>query len=249
MSALALAILLRERLGLESIIHCTTRDRNLMALQAELLGAHALGVRNVLALTGDPPSVGNYPNATGVWDVDSIGLIGILTRLNQGVDWAGSSIGRAAAFSIGCALNPTAEDPQHELERFRRKLEAGAHFAMSQPIYALDQLLRFLDLSGPLPVPLLLGVMPLQSYKHAEFLHNELPGVSIPEDVRERMRRAGEHGLEEGAAHARELLEAARPHVQGVYIMPSFHRYELAAELVRGLRQTAAAVVRPAVRG
>jgi homocysteine S-methyltransferase len=237
MSALALALLLRERLGLESIIHCTTRDRNLMALQSELLGAHALGVRNVLALTGDPPAVGNYPHATGVWDVDSAGLVRILKRMNQGLDWAGNSIGRAARFTVGCALNPMAEDPDQELERFRRKLEAGADFAMSQPIYALDQLLGFLDRSGPLPVPLLLGVMPLQSYKHAEFLHNELPGVTIPVHVRERMRRAGERGLEEGAAHARELLEAARPYVAGVYLMPSFHRYEMAAELVRGMQQ------------
>ncbi len=241
MSALALALLLKERLGLESIIHFTTRDRNLMALQSELLGAHALGIRNVLALTGDPPAVGNYPHATGVWDVDSAGLVSILKRMNQGLDWAGNSIGRAAAFTVGCALNPTAEDPRRELERFKRKVDAGADFAMSQPIYALDQLLRFLDLSGPLPIPLILGIMPLQSYKHAEFLHHELPGVTIPADVRERMRQAGEHGLEEGAAQARELLEAARPYVQGVYIMPSFHRYEMAAELVRSLRAPAAA--------
>ncbi len=241
MSALALALLLKERLGLESIIHFTTRDRNLMALQSELLGAHALGIRNVLALTGDPPAVGNYPHATGVWDVDSAGLVSILKRMNQGLDWAGNSIGRAAAFTVGCALNPTAEDPRRELERFKRKVDAGADFAMSQPIYALDQLLRFLDLSGPLPIPLILGIMPLQSYKHAEFLHHELPGVTIPADVRERMHQAGEHGLEEGAAQARELLEAARPYVQGVYIMPSFHRYEMAAELVRSLRAPAAA--------
>jgi 5,10-methylenetetrahydrofolate reductase len=239
MSSLALAILLRERLGMESIIHFTTRDRNLMALQSELLGAHALGVRNVLALTGDPPAIGNYPHATGVWDVDSAGLVRILKQMNQGLDWAGNSIGRSAAFTVACALNPTAEDPALEFERFKRKVDAGADFAMSQPIYALDQLLRFLDRSGPLSIPLLLGIMPLQSYKHAEFLHHELPGVTIPDDVRERMRRAGERGLEEGAAHARELLTAARPYVQGVYLMPSFHRYEMAADLANGLRQPA----------
>src|SRR5436305_1583273 len=162
MGCIALARLIQDHLGIESIIHFTTRDRNLMALQSELLGAHALGVRNVLALTGDPPAVGSYPHATGVWDVDSVGLISILKRMNEGHDWSGNSIGREAAFTVACAVNPTADDLDQEIERFRRKVDAGADFAMSQPLYALDQLLRFLDRAGDLRVPLLLGIMPLQ---------------------------------------------------------------------------------------
>jgi homocysteine S-methyltransferase len=233
MSCLAAADLVQRTTGLEAIVHFTTRDRNLMALQSELIGAHAVGIRNVLALTGDPPRLGDYPNATGVWDVDSIGLIGILKALNEGRDWAGTSIGRKASFFVGAAINPTADDLDKELERFRRKLDAGADFAMSQPLYDLETLAMFLDRAGPLKVPLLLGIMPVQSFKHAEFLHNEVPGIVIPEALLERMRRAGERGMAEGVAQAQEFLAQARPLVQGVYFMPSFGRYELVAELVR----------------
>ncbi len=235
MSCIALAVLIQRQTGLDTIIHFTTRDRNLMALQSELLGAHALGIRNVLALTGDPPRVGNYPNATGVWDVDSIGLVKVLRQLNEGLDWAGNSIGRPASFEIACAVNPVAEDLELELDRFRRKMEAGAHFAMTQPLYDLEQLEQFVDRVGPLPIPLILGVMPLQSHKHAEFLHNELPGVSIPAAIRERMRQAGERGQAEGILQAQEFLSAAQRHVQGVYFMPSFGRYEMVGELVKVL--------------
>jgi methionine synthase / methylenetetrahydrofolate reductase (NADH) len=235
MSCIALAVLIQRQTGLDTIIHFTTRDRNLMALQSELLGAHALGIRNVLALTGDPPRVGNYPNATGVWDVDSIGLVKVLRQLNQGLDWAGNSIGRPASFEIACAVNPVAEDLELEIDRFRRKIEAGAHFAMTQPLYDLEQLEQFIGRVGPLPIPLILGVMPLQSHKHAEFLHNELPGVSIPATIRERMRRAGERGQAEGILQAQEFLSAAQRHVQGVYFMPSFGRYEMVGELVKVL--------------
>ena len=235
MSCIALAVLIQRQTGLDTIIHFTTRDRNLMALQSELLGAHALGIRNVLALTGDPPRVGNYPNATGVWDVDSIGLVQVLRQLNEGRDWAGNSIGRPASFEIACAVNPVADDLELELDRFRRKMEAGAHFAMTQPLYDLEQLEQFIDRVGPLPIPLILGVMPLQSHKHAEFLHNELPGVSIPAAIRERMRQAGERGQAEGILQAQEFLSAAQRHVQGVYFMPSFGRYEMVGELVKVL--------------
>lgn len=237
MSCIALAVLIQQQAQLDTIIHFTTRDRNLMALQSELLGAHALGIRNILALTGDPPRMGNYPNATGVWDVDSIGLVEILKRLNQGLDWAGNSIGRPAAFQVACAVNPVAADLDLELTRFRRKIEAGADFAMTQPLYDLEQLASFLDRIGKPPIPLILGIMPLQSYKHAEFLHNELPGVSIPAPVRERMRRAGERGIAEGIAQAQEFLSEAQRHVQGIYLMPSFGRYEMVAELVKVLNR------------
>jgi homocysteine S-methyltransferase len=235
MSCLAAARLVQETTGVETIIHFTTRDRNLMALQSELVGAHATGIRNVLALTGDPPSLGDYPNATGVWDVDAIGLIAILKRLNEGRDYAGTSIGRRASFFVGCAVNPTASDVPKELDRFQRKLDAGADFVMSQPLYDMDTLECFLDRVGTIPIPMLLGIMPVQSYKHAEFLHNEVPGIVIPPGLLERMRRAGEAGIAEGIAQAQEFVAKAKPLVQGVYFMPSFGRYEMVSELVKAL--------------
>jgi methionine synthase / methylenetetrahydrofolate reductase(NADPH) len=236
MSALALAVMIRQQVGIDTLIHFTSRDKNLMALQAELIGAHALGVRNIIALTGDPPTVGDYPSATGVWDVDSIGLIRILRRLNEGYDWLGTSIGRPATFTIACAVNPSAEDLEQELERFRQKIEAGAHLAMSQPLYDRGTLERFFERTGPLPIPFLLGVLPLQSSRHAEFMHNEVPGIVVPQALRDRMRHAGENGIAEGLEQARKLLADTRDLVQGVYLMPSFGRYEMVAELVRGLR-------------
>lgn len=233
MSALAVGFLISRQVGLETILHFTTRDRNLMAIQSELLGAHAVGIRAILALTGDPPRLGDYPGATAVYDVDSIGLIRILKRLNEGHDGRGASIGEPTSFLVGCALNPNAEDLELELDRFRRKLEAGADFVMTQPVYDVETLLGTLDRIGKVNIPIILGVLPLQSSRHAEYLHNEVPGITIPEPVRERMRLAGERGMEEGVALARELLREARPYVQGAYLMPSFGRYEQCAEILR----------------
>jgi homocysteine S-methyltransferase len=236
MSALSLAIMIRQQVGIDTLIHFTSRDKNLMALQAELIGAHALGIRNIIALTGDPPRIGDYPSATGVWDVDSIGLIKILQRLNEGYDWLGTSIGKPANFTIACAVNPSAEDLDHEIDRFKQKIEAGADVAMSQPLYDLKTLERFFEKTGPLPIPFLLGVLPLQSSRHAEFMHNEVPGIVVPQQLRDRMRAAGENGIAEGLTQSRELLNDTRHLVQGVYLMPSFGRYEVVAELVRWLR-------------
>ncbi len=235
MSALSMAKLIQDRADVETIIHFTTRDRNLMALQSELIGAHAMGVRNVLALTGDQPTLGDYPDATGVWDVDSIGLVGTLSRLNAGVDRAGRSVGAQAGFCIGCAVDPTAEDLDEHIERFWRKLEAGAHFVMSQPLYDIEALHSFLDRIGPLPVPFLLGVLPLQSFKHADYMHNEVPGIRVPEGVRRAMHDAGSAGLSEGIRLAQEFVDAAQERVQGIYLMPSFGRYEQCAEVIDAL--------------
>jgi 5,10-methylenetetrahydrofolate reductase len=235
MGCISLALHIQRRVGLDTIIHFTTRDRNLMALQSELLGAHSHGIRNILALTGDPPRMGNLPQAKAVWDVDAIGLIKILKRMNEGQDWAGNSIGMQAQFFVGCAVNPVADDLELELDRFHRKLEAGADYVMCQPLYDMEQLTSFLDRVGKIPVPFLLGVMPLQSYRHAEFLHNELPGVSIPDRLRERMREAGEQGIQEGIRQSQELLSAAQAYCDGTYLMPSFGRYEMVAELVKVL--------------
>jgi methionine synthase / methylenetetrahydrofolate reductase(NADPH) len=243
MGAFAVAFGIQHDLDLECLVHCTTRDRNLMALESELLGAHALGVRNIIALTGDPPRVGDYPNGTGVWDVDSIGLIDILTRLNRGEDQSGSPIGQAAGFTIACALDPTAADAASEWDRLERKLAAGAHLVMTQPLYSVRQVERMLDEArrrfgqGGFPVPVLLGVLPLVSVRHAEFLHNEVPGITIPDDARAAMHAAGERGSELGIEMADELLASVEGELAGTYIMPSFGRYEQCAGLVRRIRE------------
>jgi homocysteine S-methyltransferase len=242
MGCMAVAFGIQHDLDLECLVHFTTRDRNLMALESELLGAHALGVRDILALTGDPPRVGDYPTGTGVWDVDSAGLIRILARLNRGEDGAGSPIGQRAGFTIACALDPTAADQDREWDRLTAKLEAGAHLVMTQPLYSVDQVQAMLDRArrrfgqGGFPVPVLLGVLPLQSGRHAEFLHNEVPGITIPDEIRAAMGGAGDRAAEVGLELALDLLLAVGPLVAGTYIMPSFGRYEQAAELVRRTR-------------
>jgi len=249
MGAMAVAFAIQHDLDLECVVHLTTRDRNLMALESELLGAHALGVRNILALTGDPPRIGDYPTGTGVWDVDSVGLVAILGRLNRGEDQAGSPIGQRAGFTIACALDPTAADPATEWNRLERKLAAGAHLVMSQPLYSVEQVEGLLAEArrrfGPagLPVPLLLGVLPLVSARHAEFLHNEVPGITIPEAARKAMRAAGERGSEVGIEMADALVAAVEGEVAGTYIMPSFGRYEQCAGLVRRIRERQGAPV------
>ena len=243
MGAMAVAFGIQHDLDLECVVHLTTRDRNLMALESELLGAHALGVRNVLALTGDPPRVGDYPTGTGVWDVDSVGLVSVLARLNRGEDQAGSPIGQRAGFTIACALDPTAADAAAEWDRLERKLDAGAHVVMTQPLYAASQVEAMLAEArrrfGPrgFPVPVLLGVLPLVSARHAEFLHNEVPGIVIPDQARAAMHAAGERGSEVGIEMADGLLEAVEAEVAGTYIMPSFGRYEQCAGLVRRVRE------------
>ena len=240
MGCISLAVMIQQQVGLETIIHFTTRDRNLMALQSDLIGAHALGIRNVIALTGDPPRLGDYPNATAVYDIDSIGLIKIIRRLNEGRDWAGTSIGSNADFHVAGALDMMwANSDPHELERFHRKLQAGADFVMTQPIYDAAVLREFLqkygDQYGAVEKPIILGVLPLMSSKHAEFLHNEVPGITLTDESRRRMQDAGERGVEEGIKLAQELLIEAKDFVAGAYLMPSFGRYEVCGELVKVL--------------
>lgn len=241
MGAMAVAFGIQHDLDLECLVHLTTRDRNLMALESELLGAHALGVRDILALTGDPPRIGDYPTGTGIWDIDSTGLIGVIQRLNRGEDQAGKPIGAPAGFTVACALDPTAGDLEHELDRLTGKIEAGADLIMTQPIYAREQWDRLMERASRrwgdrLPRPVLLGVLPLHTSRHAEFLHHEVPGITIPDRVRTAMATAGDRGAEVGLELAAELLAEMRPLVAGTYVMPSFGRYEQSAELVRRLR-------------
>ncbi len=235
MSALAMCFLIQQHVGIETIIHFTTRDRNLVGVQADLIGAHAMGVRNILALTGEPPR-GDYPNVTAVYDVDSVGLMRIIKRFNEGLDLAGKSIGNPARFLIGGALDMNPEALDRELPRLERKLEAGVDFLMTQPIYEAEVLDAFERRVGRLPVPILLGILPLQSFRHAEFLHNEVSGITIPQWVRERMQAAGNAGREEGLRLARDLLLALLDRIEGAYFMPSFGRYEVVAALVREVR-------------
>jgi homocysteine S-methyltransferase len=238
MSPLAFALLIQQRVGLETIVHFTTRDRNIAALQADLIGAHVWGLRNIFCLRGDPPSGGGYARAVAVWDISPVGLIRVLKGLNEGMDWVGNSVGQPTSFFIGAAANPSAASLEAEMKLLRRKLAAGADFIMTQAVYDVEALDRFLKAASRLKAPILLGVMPLHSLRHAEFLQNELVGIIVPEPVRERMRRAGESGLEEGMALARELIDAARGRVQGVYLMPSFGRYDVAAQLLGELRKS-----------
>lgn len=240
MSAIAGSLLVAHATGISPILHYTTRDRNLMGIQSDLLGAHALGIRNVLALTGDAPGLGDYAHATAVFDVDSIGLIEILTGLNEGRDIGGNPIGQPTEFTIGAALNLNAETPEQletEISRFRRKLEAGAHFVMTQPVYEPDPYMNMLDRLGGIPVPVLLGVMPLHSFKHAEYLHNEVPGISVPKHIRERLAAAGDDGERVGLELAAEVMRQTEPYVAGYYLVPSFGRTEGIAALVETLRK------------
>jgi homocysteine S-methyltransferase len=236
MAVLPTALLVREATGLDINMHFTCRDRNLMGIQADLLGAHALDIRNILAMTGDPPRTGDYANATAVFDVDGIGLIEILRRMNEGLDATGNGIGDPTAFCIGAALNPVADDPARERERFSRKVQAGARWVQTQPVYDLEQLDRFLEPGGGSPVPLLVGILPLHSFRHAEFLHHEVPGITIPDAVRARLRDAGDHALAVGIEIAQGLVHAVRGRYAGAYLMPSFGRFEVVAEVLDALR-------------
>ncbi len=238
MSALALCLLIQQQVGIETILHLTTRDRSLMGLQADLIGAHALGVRNIIALTGDPPSLGDTRDSTAVYDVDSIGLAKIISQFNQGLDRSGKPFGGRSAFTIIVASDPTRADLIQEVDRFHKKVSAGAHLTMTQPIFDATLWRRFYRLyeerHGPFPVPVLIGVLPLQSHRHASFLHNEVPGITIPEAALQRMEAAGADGRKEGVKMAQELLLELMtlPKVQGVYLMPSFGRYEVACEVL-----------------
>jgi len=242
MSCVSLAYLIKEKVGIETILHFTCRDRNLMGLQSDLLGVHAVGIHNILAVTGDPPVLGDYPQATAVYDVDSIGLVKIVNRLNRGTDWAGNSIGSPTFFCVGVAVNPNADDLKREIDRFERKVEAGADFAFTQPLYDLKILEQFLQKVSHIKIPIFLGVLPLRSYKHAEFMHYEVPGINVPEKVRERMKKAKDRSAQVGTSVAKEILEQAKGIVDGVYLMPSFGRFEVISEVLEGFIPSGTAI-------
>jgi methionine synthase I (cobalamin-dependent)/5,10-methylenetetrahydrofolate reductase len=233
MNPLPLCHMITEELGMDVILHFTCRDRNLLALQSDLLGAYTLGIRNVLALTGDPPSVGDYPYATAVFEVDSKGLLEIMRTLNNGSDLAGNPLGQAPGFCMGVACNPASDNVDREIERLLEKVEAGAHFIQTQPIYDIVLLEHFLKRAAGIRVPFIVSLLPLYNIRHAEFLHNEVPGIIIPEKIRDRMRRVGKaEGPREGVAVARELVKEIRQLANGICLMPPFRKYEMAIQII-----------------
>jgi homocysteine S-methyltransferase len=238
MSAQSLCVLMQTKVGVDTILHYTCRDRNLLGIQSDLLGAYALGLRNILAITGDPPKLGDYPDATAVYDVDSIGLIRIMDHLNHGRDLAGNAIGPPLGIHIGCGADPSKPDLEKEVRRLEEKVKAGAEYVMTQPVYDPKTVETFLGMIRHLHIPVLIGILPLYSHKNAEFLHNEVPGMTIPEDIRERMRQAGsgEDAQAEGVRIAQEALIAVRDLVQGAYVMPPFNKVDLAVRVIEVLR-------------
>ena len=234
MGVVPAALLVEREVGLETVFHYTCRDRNMLGMLSDLLGAAAGGLRNVLIVTGDPPTAGPYPDATAVFDIDSIGLTNVVRRLNQGLDPGGTSIGEPTRFVIGVAANQGAIDRERELERFRWKVEAGAEFAVTQPVFDAGELAEFLERIAPWRIPVLAGIWPLTSLRNAEFLANEVPGARVPEAVLERMRRAEAGGPEEAHAEgiriAQEVLDAVRGMVQGVQVSTPGGRIEVALE-------------------
>ncbi len=229
MSALALAIQIQREVGIETVLHFVCRDRNVIGIQSDLLGAYALGIKNILAITGDPPKLGTYPDATGVFDVDSIGLVNILNRLNNGLDIAGYPIGEPTGFFIGVGVNPLAFNLEEELRRLYWKVDAGAEFIVTQPIFDVSGFKKFLKLIEHYRLPVIVGIWPLTSLRNAEFMKNEVPGVVVPDSVIERMRRVAdskEKSIEEGIAIAKETLLEIGHLVQGVQISAPFGRVD-----------------------
>ncbi len=240
MSPWAVCNLIQRKVGIETTLHFPTRGRNLLRVQGDLLAAHALGVRNVFVVMGDPTAIGDYPEAMDDYDLAPSGLVKLIKRgFNAGVDHAGADIGQPTSFFVGCALNLTPPDPEREIRVLRRKIRNGADFALTQPVYEPQRarafLRRYEERYGPLEIPILVGVLPLYSPRHAAFLHNEVPGIEIPAPIRARLERAGGDAPQEGVRIAVELAAQMRSWAQGVYLMPQFKRYDLAAEVVEAV--------------
>jgi homocysteine S-methyltransferase len=248
MGALLTSLLIEQRVGIETVTHYACRDRNLLGMLSDLLGASAVGLRNLLLITGDPPKMGPYPSATAVFDIDAIGLTNLVSNLNHGRDPGDNAIGAPTQFVVGVGVNPAPIDLEHELKRFAWKVEAGAEFAVTQPVFDPTQLENFLRRTEGARIPIVAGIWPLVSVRNAEFLANEVPGVSVPERVIARMRAAGdkskEHAVAEGIAIAREMLERVRDAVQGVQVSAPFGKVELALEVFRDSLDPSSAEVR-----
>ncbi|HVS21064.1 MAG TPA: bifunctional homocysteine S-methyltransferase/methylenetetrahydrofolate reductase, partial [Pyrinomonadaceae bacterium] len=239
MSAMATAVLVEQQIGIESVLHYCCRDRNLLGMVSDLLGAAALGLRNLLLITGDPPKMGPYPDATAVFDIDAIGLTNMVNKLNHGVDIGGNPIGQPTSFCIGVGVNPGAINLDEEIKRFEWKVEAGAQYAITQPVFDTDQLREFLERIEHCRIPIVAGIWPLVSFRNAEFLHNEVPGVRVTPSIMERMRAASaiskEAGRDEGLKIARESLLEVRDLIQGVQVSAPFGNVKYALEVFDAL--------------
>jgi homocysteine S-methyltransferase len=239
MSAQATAVLVEREIGIEAVLHYCCRDRNLLGMMSDLLGAAALGLHNLLIITGDPPKMGPYPDATAVFDIDAIGLTNMVNKLNHGLDIGNNPIGRPTAFSIGVGVNPGAVNMEEEIRRFEWKVEAGAEYAITQPVFDTDQLKRFLDMITHVRIPIIAGIWPLVSFRNAEFLHNEVPGVQVTPEILERMRLASDKGKEEareeGITIARESLREVRDVIQGVQVSAPFGNVKYALQVFEAL--------------
>lgn len=244
MSAQATALLVEREIGIETVLHYCCRDRNLLGMMSDLLGAAALGLRNLLLITGDPPKMGPYPDATAVFDIDAIGLTNMVNKLNHGLDLGNNPIGCPTSFCIGVGVNPGALNLNHEISRFEYKVEAGAEYAITQPVFDNTQLHDFLKRIEHVRIPIVAGIWPLVSYRNAEFLHNEVPGVCVPPQIMERMRIASEkskeHAREEGLQIARELLIEAREMIQGVQVSAPFNNVRYALDVFQALPEYSA---------
>ena len=236
MSALAMASIIQSRLGLETVMHMALRHRNLVALHSDLMGAHALGLRNVFAVMGDLPSTGDFPDATSVSDITASGSIRMIKALNSGLDLTGRPIEQATTFNVGCAFGIGAADLDREFRILEKKVAAGADFILTQPVFSAETVEVARNRLGGFPVPLLLGVLPLRSHRHAEFLHNEVPGIMVPDEIRERLRSAGDKAADVGLQMARDLLDEVSEMVDGVYFMPQFGRYDTVLDVLVGSR-------------
>jgi len=239
MGVLASCSIIEREVGLETIPHYCCRDRNLLGMMSDLLGAHALGLRNLLIITGDPPKMGPYPDASAVFDIDSVGLTNLVRKLNQGLDPSDNSLGSQTSFFIGVGVNHASVDPEYEIHHFEWKVDAGAEFVVTQPIFDVKQFLEFMDKIEHVRIPTVAAIWPLVSYRNAEFLNNEVPGVVVPESVLERMRLASERGKEEGMAEglaiAREMIAELESHVQGVQVSAPFGKVDFALQVFDAL--------------
>jgi homocysteine S-methyltransferase len=244
MSAQATAVLVEREIGIEAVLHYCCRDRNLLGMMSDLLGAAALGLRNLLLITGDPPKMGPYPDATAVFDIDSIGLTNMVNKLNHGLDLGNNPIGIPTSFCVGVGVNPGAINLDEEIRRFEYKVEAGAEFAITQPVFDVEQLRDFLKRIEHVRIPVVAGIWPLVSYRNAEFLHNEVPGVRVTPLIMERMRVASEKSKEaardEGLKIARESLVEVRDLIQGVQVSAPFNNVRYALEVFGALEEFAA---------
>jgi len=238
MNPMSISTLIQNQVGIEVVMHFACRDRNLLAVQADLLGCHALGIKNILAITGDPANIGDYPSATSVFDVDSIGLVRIMSRFNEGIDLAGNTVGMKCAYTIAVAFNPLAQDIDNEMDRLRRKVDAGAHVVYTQPLFEQAAIDRAVDLASRESVPLVVGVLPLRSCRHAEFMHNEVPGISIPDWLRKKMAEAPDDdtALAIGVGEAQQLCIEVKAKAQGVYLMPPFGNHRIAEQVISAIR-------------